>query len=275
MLVSLILTVSLCQKVIVGALSATEFFFKYCDGKLTDADVNAQGNKVASAYFGDDALYLDDYCHVIEYELYERTENDLDFNKLKEKMDSGLTSGILTKAAQKASKPWWKFWYKNIARQEKTPSAWTRARCFARVIGAMLTRSYPVIKGNCLCGKVSYEYLGDIKEIAMCHCSQCRQAQGSAFATNSPVDSDKLHFSGKEFIKEFQSNKDKVRAFCLNCGSPLYSALRTLPNIKRLRIGTIKTNFSCENKYHIFSTSKAPWHSITDSYPQYRKLKNT
>lgn len=130
-----------------------------------------------------------------------------------------------------------------------------------------------MIKGSCLCGKVRYEYNGDIKEIAMCHCSQCRQAQGGAFATNSPVDSDKLHFSGKEFIKEFQSNENKVRAFCLNCGSPLYSALISLPTIKRLRIGTVKTNFICENKYHIFSTSKASWHSITDVYPQYPKLK--
>ena len=72
-----------------------------------------------------------------------------------------------------------------------------------------------MIKGGCLCGKVRYEYSGDIEEIAMCHCSQCRQAQGGAFATNSPVDSSKLRFSGQEFIKEFESNENKVRAFCL------------------------------------------------------------
>lgn len=132
-----------------------------------------------------------------------------------------------------------------------------------------------MIKGGCLCGKVRYEYNGEIEEIAMCHCSQCRQAQGGAFATNSPVDSDKLTFSGGEFIKEFESNENKVRAFCQNCGSPLYSALRDLPNVKRLRVGTIETDFTCKNKYHIFSASKASWHAITDRHPQYGEQKNS
>ena len=131
-----------------------------------------------------------------------------------------------------------------------------------------------MIEGSCLCGKVSYEYTGTIDEIAMCHCSQCRQAQGGAFATNSPVDARKLRFSGEEFINEFESNDHKVRAFCTHCGSPLYSALKDLPDIKRLRVGTITTSFVCENKYHIFSASKASWHSINDNYVQYDGHKN-
>lgn len=130
-----------------------------------------------------------------------------------------------------------------------------------------------MIEGSCLCGKVRYTYDGAIEEIAMCHCSQCRQAQGGAFATNSPIDSQKLVIIGQEYIKEFASNENKVRAFCQNCGSPLYSALKDLPSVKRLRVGTIETPFSCETKYHIFSASKASWHVITDEYPQFEGHK--
>ena len=131
-----------------------------------------------------------------------------------------------------------------------------------------------MIKGSCLCGKVSYEFDGVIEEIAMCHCSLCRKAQGGAFATNSPVDARKLSFTGQEFISEFlEEEKKKIRAFCKNCGSPLYSMQTEMPEIKRLRMGTIETEFSCENKYHIFSTSKASWHSISDDYPQFEKAK--
>ena len=114
-----------------------------------------------------------------------------------------------------------------------------------------------MIKGKCLCGKVRYKYDGTIDEIFMCHCSQCRQTQGGAFAANSPVDSKKPTFTGQEHINEFQTNEIKVRAFCNNCGSPLYSARKNLPNIKRLRLGTVETSFMCENQYHIYSTSKA------------------
>jgi len=130
-----------------------------------------------------------------------------------------------------------------------------------------------MIKGSCLCGKVQYEFQGEIEEIALCHCSQCRQAQGGAFATNSPIDSRKLTITGKEFIKEFETNEVKVRAFCINCGSPLYSARTDLPNIKRLRMGNIETPFICENKYHIYTDSKASWHEINDEYPQFSKMK--
>jgi len=131
-----------------------------------------------------------------------------------------------------------------------------------------------MIKGRCLCGKVNYEFDGEITEIAMCHCSLCRQAQGGAFATNSPVNATKLSFTGEEFIGEYEeTEKNKIRAFCKNCGSPLYSMQKEMPEIKRLRMGTITTPFECENKYHIFANSKAPWHSITDDYPQFEKMK--
>lgn len=129
-----------------------------------------------------------------------------------------------------------------------------------------------MLKGSCLCGKVQYKYQGTIEEIAMCHCSQCRKAQGGAFATNSPVEADKLMFTGEEYITEFQSNENKVRAFCQACGSPLYSARKDLPEIRRLRVGSIETEFQCDNKYHIYADSKASWHEITDTALQFKEL---
>ena len=129
-----------------------------------------------------------------------------------------------------------------------------------------------MINGSCLCGKVRYEYHGEIEEIAMCHCSQCRKAQGGAFATNSSVDTDKLHISGTQFIKEFKTSDIKVRAFCSNCGSALYSARSDMPQKRRLRLGTLETPFSCNNKYHIYTGSKASWHKISDDYPQHKEM---
>ncbi len=130
-----------------------------------------------------------------------------------------------------------------------------------------------MIEGRCLCGNVGYTYSGQIEEVAYCHCSQCRKAQGAAFAINSPVDAEKVTFFGKQYIKEYQSNHEKVRAFCTNCGSPIYSAKRSLPGVYRLRLGLTTTSFVCENRYHIFTESKADWHSIIDDYPQFEKNK--
>jgi hypothetical protein len=141
-----------------------------------------------------------------------------------------------------------------------------------RYSGVIHTRiGKTMIDGRCLCGKVSYKYSGEIQEIAMCHCSQCRKAQGVACATNSPVETEKLEFTGTEFIKEFKASDVKVRAFCSNCGSPLYSARSDMPAVRRLRVGSIDTDFTCDNRYHIYAESKANWHDIIDSYPQYKE----
>jgi hypothetical protein len=127
-----------------------------------------------------------------------------------------------------------------------------------------------MIKGSCLCGGVCYEYRGQIQEISMCHCSQCRKAQGSAFVAVCPVDSDQFEFTkGADLLKEFRAIPNKARVFCSNCGSPIYSARDDMPSVKRLRIGTIETSFECTNKYHTYSESKAPWDEITDHLLRY------
>ncbi len=131
-----------------------------------------------------------------------------------------------------------------------------------------------MLKGSCLCGGVRYEYHGEIQEISMCHCSQCRKAQGSAFVAVCPIDSDKFEFTkGSDLLKEFRAVSNKARVFCSNCGSPIYSARDDLPSVKRLRIGTIETSFECAKKYHIYSESRAAWDEITDQHPTYSELK--
>jgi hypothetical protein len=47
--------------------------------------------------------------------------------------------------------------------------------------------STTMLKGSCLCGQVRYEYDGEITEISICHCQQCRKAQGAAHAVVSPI----------------------------------------------------------------------------------------
>lgn len=131
-----------------------------------------------------------------------------------------------------------------------------------------------MIEGGCLCGGVRYEYDGTIDEVSLCHCSQCRKAQGSAFAAVSPVESARFRLlSGAELLREYRSSPDKVRVFCSRCGSPIYSALDQRPEIKRLRLGTVDTPFVCADIFHIFTDSKAPWLEIGDGHPRYAQRR--
>lgn len=131
-----------------------------------------------------------------------------------------------------------------------------------------------MITGGCLCGGVRYEYDGEITEISMCHCSQCRKAQGSAFVAVSPIETARLRIlSGQELLKEYRAVPAKARVFCSHCGSPIYSARDDLPEVRRLRLGTVDTPFRCDNAYHIFTDSKASWHAIRDDLPRHGAFK--
>lgn len=131
-----------------------------------------------------------------------------------------------------------------------------------------------MLKGSCLCGNVQYQYGGELEEISICHCEQCRKAQGSAFVAVSPVQSSLFSIlKGAEYLKEYRSSPGKVRVFCRECGSPLYSARDDRPDVKRLRLGTLETPATAEHRYHSFVKSKAPWFDINDGLPQYQGFK--
>src|SRR5690606_5393524 len=125
-------------------------------------------------------------------------------------------------------------------------------------------------KGSCRCGRIEYRYDGESDEISMCHCSQCQKGQGSAFVAVAPVQAAKFHIlRGEEYLKEFRASPNKARVFCAECGSPLYSAKDDLPEIKRLRLGTLETPVQASKQYHAFVAQKASWYQITDGCPQH------
>jgi hypothetical protein len=81
-------------------------------------------------------------------------------------------------------------------------------------------------EGSCLCKSVRYEVTGELGDFGYCHCTSCRKASGSAHAANSPVDRARFRLlSGRETLREYESSPGKLRAFCGNCGSPIYAYL--------------------------------------------------
>jgi hypothetical protein len=92
-------------------------------------------------------------------------------------------------------------------------------------------KTYKTLKGECLCGEVSWQLSGPYEFFGMCQCSRCRKVTGAAFATNLFVKAEQFKWlSGKEMVGEYAMEEPNTfgNAFCKKCGSrsPRFSPAR-------------------------------------------------
>ncbi|ATO18837.1 aldehyde-activating protein [Acinetobacter sp. LoGeW2-3] len=126
--------------------------------------------------------------------------------------------------------------------------------------------------GSCLCGGIQYEVRGPLGDIIQCHCRRCRKATGTAFATNSPIaKADFYLLQGQQLLKSFNTTTGVSRNFCSECGSPIYSVKADLPDVYRLRIGSLDTPIEQQLTCHFYVGFKAEWDDIHDTLPQYHE----
>lgn len=125
-------------------------------------------------------------------------------------------------------------------------------------------------EGRCLCGGVAYRIHGEVGPIDLCHCSYCRRASGTAFASNATIRRADFELrSGETLLREHESSPGKYRSFCSRCGSPLYARHRALPEVLRIRVGTLDSDPGSRPSGHYDVESKAPWFTIADGLPQF------
>jgi hypothetical protein len=132
----------------------------------------------------------------------------------------------------------------------------------------------PVFTGGCLCGAVRYRYAGPLGgplgAVTVCHCGQCRRAQGLAAAVAPASAAGFALTSGADQMREYESSPGKLRAFCAACGAPLYSRRRADPAGLRLRLGSIDdppADLTIEAHIHV--ADLPAWAALDDDAPRY------
>ena len=131
--------------------------------------------------------------------------------------------------------------------------------------------------GGCLCGAVRYEVNGELVRVAQCHCDDCRRATGSAFATNVFVNEEDLrvlHGETTTFQHSADSGSTMTKEFCGKCGSPIYSAVPSTPDIFYLKLGTMNDTSYFSPQFHVFCGSKQHWVELDDTVPSSQKMEN-
>jgi hypothetical protein len=116
-----------------------------------------------------------------------------------------------------------------------------------------------IVRGQCLCGRVSFEITGKVPPLYQCHCSLCRKQSGAAASAATIVGVDDFRWlQGKESVSSWIKDTGFRSDFCANCGAPVPNSLRNLPYVW-VPAGLLEGDESLAIGMHVFAGSKAPW----------------
>ena len=124
--------------------------------------------------------------------------------------------------------------------------------------------------GQCYCGAVRYAVADEFLYAAICHCSNCRRATGSAFKPFAGIEREKLRTTSGADNLLIYGSENAHDAHCKTCGSLLYSIVRDGAFV-HVAMGTLVDDPSIRPTHHIFVGSKAAWENIADDLPQYEE----
>ena len=128
------------------------------------------------------------------------------------------------------------------------------------------------ISGHCLCGRVAYEYSGEVGPASYCHCEDCRRCTGSAFNVGVRFDSSEFRvISGdpRGFTKIADSGNELTRHFCPECGSPIFTSSPRHPEWVYVKAGSLDDPMIVRPEYQSWTASAVSWSRIERMLPSF------
>ena len=117
------------------------------------------------------------------------------------------------------------------------------------------------ISGGCACGAIRYEAHAEPVLMLNCHCRDCQQASGSAYAAVFVVSKTAVEVRGEPryYRTVGKSGKAVERGFCPACGSQVMLKLERLPDVVGLQAGTLDDPSLYKPTMDIFTQGAHAW----------------
>ena len=130
------------------------------------------------------------------------------------------------------------------------------------------------LTGQCLCGQVSFKAEGDITMQGNCHCTDCQQVSGSAYATLVFMRKDNVEITGetKRYAHEVDSGNTLSKDFCPNCGSQMFGGNAARPGSIAIKAGCIDQKSEIKPQFNVYTGSKIPCTLMDEGIPGFDKM---
>lgn len=126
----------------------------------------------------------------------------------------------------------------------------------------------PQFSGRCACGAVRYECSAAPVSMVNCHCRACQRAGGAGHSPTVVVSRAAFRVSRGE-PKVFESAADSGgtarRAFCADCGSPLFASSSARPDLVGIRAGSLDDPSWFRPTADVWADCAQPWDALDPS----------
>jgi hypothetical protein len=131
------------------------------------------------------------------------------------------------------------------------------------------------LTGGCACGAVRFEITAPLMGFGVCHCLDCQKAAGGgpAYVALAP----KMAFAvtkgeAKIYSSKADSGEEVGRAFCADCGTPLWSVPGSMTPFYPVKVGALDDPSGVIPAVHLYTDSAQPWHLMHEGLPRFPKM---
>ena len=131
------------------------------------------------------------------------------------------------------------------------------------------------IEGGCACGKVRFRITAPIMGVAVCHCLDCQKASGGGpnyVALVPKIGFEVTRGEAKVYSSKADSGGDVGRAFCADCGTPLWTVTGPMTPFYPVKLGALDDSSAVSPGLHLYTDSAQPWHLMHEGLPRFPKM---
>jgi len=129
-------------------------------------------------------------------------------------------------------------------------------------------------EGGCACGAIRFELTAEPIGTGACHCTACQKLSGGGpnFVALLPKGTVKVTRGNPHIFTGTGDSGGKVeRAFCADCGTPLWSVPEHAP-FMTLKVGALDSSDDLAPAMHIYTASAPKWHHLPTDVPNFAKM---
>lgn len=128
--------------------------------------------------------------------------------------------------------------------------------------------------GGCACGAIRYEICAEPLLMKDCQCRDCQQESGTGHSSHLtfPRAGVKLEGQAKHWDMVADSGKVKTRAFCPDCGAPVYMTFAAMPDIFTVRAASLDDPSRYKPQIITYSARGQVWDYLNPALPKFEQM---